>query len=94
MLIAHPEENDAGKRVQFRRSNKRLWPDSDRNMSYEIPQSLRLEHTEAPTCFRNAAYAATVVMVRRTLEGVCSENGVTRKPLIKALQQMKGVGLI
>lgn len=33
-------------------------------------------------------------MVRRTLEGVCSENGISKGPLIKALQQMAADGLI
>ncbi len=33
-------------------------------------------------------------MVRRTLEGVCAENGIKKQPLIRALQEMKGGGLI
>lgn len=92
MLIAHPK--DEKRSYTFRRSNKRLWPASDREMSSKIPESLRLEHKEARSCFSKAAYTATVVMVRRTLEGVCSENGVSKKPLIKALQQMQADGLI
>lgn len=36
---------------------------------------------------------ATVVMVRRALEGVCAENGVKKQPLIRALQQMQNNGL-
>jgi len=92
ILIAHPKEGKDS--YKFRRSNKRLWPVSDREMSSKIPESLRLEHKEARSCFSNAAYTATVVMVRRTLEGVCSENGISKKPLIKALQQMQADGLI
>ncbi len=56
-------------------------------------QSLRLEHKEARSCFSAAAYTATVVMVRRTLEGVCAENGVKKQPLMRALQQMQSNGL-
>src|SRR5260370_42497354 len=63
-------------------------------MSSKIPESLRLEHKEARACFSNGSYTATVVMVRRTLEGVCAENGVKKQPLIKALQQLEKDGLI
>lgn len=91
MLIAHPKEERA---FEFRKKNKRLWPDSGREMSSKIPEALRLEHKEARVCFGNAAYTATVVMVRRTLEGVCSDHGITQKPLIRALQKMQSDGLI
>ena len=33
-------------------------------------------------------------MVRRTLEGVCIEQGITKKPLFKALEEMRDKGLI
>src|ERR1700691_1007633 len=92
MLIAHPKDEQSSYR--FRSSNKRLWPLPDREMSPTIPESLRLEHKEARCCFSTGAYTATVVMVRRTLEGVCSENGSNKKPLIKALQQMQAEGLV
>jgi hypothetical protein len=92
MLIAHPK--DGANSYQFRRQNKRLWPAPDREMSSKIPEPLRLEHGEARSCFRSSAYTATVVMVRRTLEGVCAEHGVNKKPLIAALQQMQADGLI
>jgi hypothetical protein len=92
MLIAHPK--DEKNPYKFRVMNTRLWPAADRQLSPNIPESLRLEHKEARSCFSNAAYTATVVMVRRTLEGVCSENGVSKRPLIKALQQMEADGLI
>ena len=92
MLITHPQ--DEKNKRSFLRNNKRIWPTSDREMSSKIPESLRLEHKEARSCFKIAAYTATVVMVRRTLEGVCSENGVSKTPLIKALQQMQTDGLI
>ena len=43
---------------------------------------------------RGAAYTATVVMVRRTLEGICAEHGLKVYPLFKALHQMKEQGLV
>jgi Domain of unknown function (DUF4145) len=92
MLIHH--DVDEKKTWKFRESNKVLWPSPIREMSSKIPESLRLEHKEARSCFSTAAYTATVVMVRRTLEGVCAENGVRIQPLIKALQKMQTEGLI
>jgi hypothetical protein len=92
MLIQHDADDKDSYR--FRKSNELLWPSSGREMSSKVPESLRLENKEARTCFRNGAYTATVVMVRRTLEGVCAENGVKKQPLIKALQQMAADGLI
>ena len=93
MLISHPKDETAAK-YNFKRINKMLWPVSVREFSSTIPESLRLEHKEARACFNNAAYTATVVMVRRTLEGVCSENGVKKAPLISALKEMQNQGLI
>jgi hypothetical protein len=71
----------------------RLWPSPPR-LSYEIPQSLRREVTEARSCFDTKAYTATVVMVRRTLEGVCADHGVTKRPLNNALKEMGSLNLL
>ena len=71
-----------------------LWPVLERNLSDTVPESLRQEHSEARACFHAKAYTATVVMVRRTLEGVCADHGITRKPLYAALDEMKSNGLI
>jgi Domain of unknown function (DUF4145) len=45
-------------------------------------------------CFSVKAYGATVVMVRRILEGVCKENGVQERILIKGLEELKKAGLV
>lgn len=71
-----------------------LWPQPHQEMSETIPETLRLEVGEAQACFRTTAYTATVVMVRRTLEGICAEHGMKSSPLFKALAQMKEQGLI
>src|SRR5450755_2150382 len=71
-----------------------LWPALERNLSDVVPGPLRQEHSEARACFNAKAYTATVVMVRRTLEGVCADHGVTRKPLYAALDEMRSAGLI
>ena len=71
-----------------------LWPTPERVLSDAVPESLRQEHAEARACFNARAYTATVVMVRRTLEGVCSDHEVTKKPLYAALEEMRSSGLI
>lgn len=51
MLIAHPK--DETNSYQYRKRNKRLWPDPGKEISSKIPESLRLEHKEARACFSN-----------------------------------------
>jgi hypothetical protein len=93
MLIAHPKER-GGHPNHDPRTARVLWPVGHREISTKVPESLRLEHSEARSCYNNNAYTAAVVMVRRTLEGVCADNGVKKTPLFKALEQMKENGLI
>ncbi|WP_432052077.1 DUF4145 domain-containing protein [Streptomyces xiamenensis] len=76
-----------------------IWPEQLRPLSHQVPQPLRREHEEARQCFKAKAYTATAVMVRRTLEGVCSDQGVSGangrpKPLVKMLEQLKSDGKI
>lgn len=70
----------------------RIWPHNERLLSSAIPASLRREAEEARACYDAKAYTAAVVMVRRTLEGVCQEHGVDDRPLAKALQKMLDQG--
>lgn len=65
-----------------------------RQLSSEVPAPLRSEFGEAGACFRAKAYKATVVMVRRVLEGACRENGVQERTLIRSLEKLKADGLI
>jgi hypothetical protein len=67
---------------------------SPRSLSSQVPESLRREFEEARTCFSAKAYAATVVMVRRVLEGTCHESSVTEHPLARALEKLREGGLI
>ncbi|MEU6725952.1 DUF4145 domain-containing protein [Nonomuraea wenchangensis] len=74
-----------------------VWPITDqRSMvrSILIPEELRREHQEAQRCFNADAYTATVVMVRRALEGVCSQHKITATSLVRALEEMESQGLI
>ena len=65
-----------------------------RRLSRNIPRPLRRDWEEARTCFDAKAYTATAVMVRRTLEGTCKENGIGGKSLYKGLADLKDRGLI
>lgn len=63
-------------------------------LSPRVPAPLRREWNEAKTCLESKAYAACVVMVRRTLEGTCAEQGVKKRTLAKALDELRDQGLI
>lgn len=65
-----------------------------RRLNSDIPLRLRQGYDEAKTCFSAKAFTATVVMVRRTLEGTCKLNGVKGKTLHAGLRELKENGLI
>jgi hypothetical protein len=72
-----------------------LWPATQRLLSLAIPSALREELEEARACFKVKAYRAAAVMVRRTLEGFCQDQGVpVRRSLHEALRHLKEAGLI
>lgn len=70
-----------------------LYP-AGRELTADVPFGLREEWKEAQTCFRNKSYKACAVMVRRTLEGTCKENGVSEKTLAQGLRKMLAEGKI
>lgn len=94
LVIRESIEEKEGEEEGEKRVVQVLWPMPDRVLNNVIPEALRQEHAEARACFRAKAYIATTVMVRRTLEGVCSDQGVTKKPLYAALEEMRSSGLI
>jgi Domain of unknown function (DUF4145) len=63
-------------------------------LSPSVPNNLRREWEEAQTCFRAKAYAACVVMVRRTLEGTCADQGVKENTLARSLKKLAADGLV
>ncbi|MFC0096167.1 DUF4145 domain-containing protein [Micromonospora marina] len=65
-----------------------------RQLSSDIPEKLRQEFEEARTCFDTKAYTATVVMVRRTLEGIAVDNGIAERNLVRQISKMRDQGLI
>ncbi|MER6229498.1 DUF4145 domain-containing protein [Streptomyces sp. NPDC001616] len=77
-----------------------LWPEQQRPLSLHVPEDLRRVHAEGRRCFSAKAYTATAVMVRRTLEAVCVDQGMVNdasgrpKPLFKMLEEMRDQGKI
>lgn len=74
----------------------RVWPDGGSPpISPAVPAPIRLEHAEAWTCFNARAYTATAVMVRRTLEGICADQGIIkRQPLVASLKDLRNADKI
>jgi hypothetical protein len=67
---------------------------SPHRISPTVPEELRREWGEARTCFDSKAYTACLVMVRRTLEGTCRDQGVSKRTLARSLEELKAQGLI
>ncbi|MEV8362559.1 DUF4145 domain-containing protein [Streptomyces niveus] len=70
-----------------------LWPRTS-SLSHLVPCDLRRAYQEASTCFAAGAFTAAAVMVRRTLEGVCADQGANGKVLMKSLQELLEAGMI
>ncbi|MEU0216587.1 DUF4145 domain-containing protein [Streptomyces sp. NPDC006265] len=49
---------------------------------------------EARACFDSKLYTAAAVMVRRSLEGMCIEQGTKKSALFQALQELRDDGKI
>ena len=65
-----------------------------RRLSHAIPRALRGEFAEARKCFDAKAYGATLVMVRRVLEGTCADQGSTKHTLADSLKELQTQGKI
>ncbi len=57
--------------------------------SSEIPEDVKKLIEEAIICFGNECYTATAIMLRRTLEQVCSEKGCKGNNLHERLEDLK-----
>ena len=71
-----------------------VWPSSTSTVGARVPTPLRREYEQARTCYQAHAYTAVAVMVRRTLEGVCAEEGVKHKTLSQSLTALQEAGRI
>lgn len=65
-----------------------------RQLSFDIPNALRDGFDEARRCFDAKVYTATLVMVRRTLEGTCQDQGATKRTLAASLKELESQGKI
>lgn len=65
-----------------------------RQLNWAVPEPLRREWDEALACFAAKAYAAALVMVRRTLEGTLVEHGINERTLHAGLKKLREQGLI
>lgn len=66
------------------------WPSSATGpLSPSIPLPIAREMREARACFSAKLYTATAVMVRRTLEGMCFDQGTGKKALFAALGELR-----
>ncbi|MFD4725795.1 DUF4145 domain-containing protein [Streptomyces seoulensis] len=73
----------------------REWPsDSSGPLSPSIPRAIAREMREARACFSAKLYTATAVMVRRTLEGMCVDQGTSKKALFAALGELRDANKI
>ncbi|MGW1705873.1 DUF4145 domain-containing protein [Streptomyces sp. NPDC002206] len=73
----------------------REWPsDSSGPLSPSIPRAIAREMREARACFSAKLYTATAVMVRRTLEGMCVDQGTAKKVLFQALGELRDANKI
>ncbi|MFI8787116.1 DUF4145 domain-containing protein [Streptomyces sp. NPDC055105] len=73
----------------------REWPSSSTGpLSPSIPTSIAREMREARACFNAKLYTATAVMVRRTLEGMCVDQGTVKKQLFAALGELRDANKI
>ncbi|MGY1871994.1 DUF4145 domain-containing protein [Nocardia gipuzkoensis] len=67
---------------------------SPRRLSQAVPRELREGFEEARKCFDAKVYTATLVMVRRTLEATCADQGSRKRTLAQSLKELKAQGKI
>ena len=71
-----------------------LYPLADNRVNPKLPVPLKSAYSEAISCFKSKAYTATVIMCRKTLEGICVEHGVKGNNLVSSLKVLKDKGVI
>lgn len=71
-----------------------LWPPSGPPIRAEVPPVVRQELTHARAGLRSGSPTSAVLHVRRLLEAVCADHGVTGRTLFHALRELRDGGLI
>jgi hypothetical protein len=75
-------------------SADRLWPPPMEELNWSVPGSLRAAFSEAQVCYKANAYTAAAVMCRKTIEGVCKEQGIKGRNLAEMLRKLRDRHLI
>lgn len=78
----------------FEADTPAIYYPAPRRLSTAVPAPLRNAFDEARKCFNAKAYQATLVMVRRTLEGTCADQGSTKRTLATSLKELRAQGKI
>ncbi|WP_157247412.1 DUF4145 domain-containing protein [Nonomuraea typhae] len=94
LLLSGEEEPDADPDDLPARPAEVLWPAPGREIGEQVPDVVRTELTQARTGLRAGSPAAAVLHVRRLLEAVCADHGVTGRTLFHALHELRARGLI
>lgn len=66
---------------------ERIYP-PQRYIHYKIPDTLRRSFREALICLQSSCYLATVIMCRRTLEGLCHHHDSSFRDLAAGLKKL------
>ena len=66
-----------------------LYPKLDKNINSKLPKYIDHAFKEAQKCFKCHAFTASVIMCRKTLEGICKEYKIEKGNLQKKLENMK-----
>lgn len=66
-----------------------LYPKPDKNINSKLPKYIDDAFKEALQCFKCEAFTASVIMCRKTLEGICKEYRIETRHLYDKLKTMK-----
>jgi len=94
VIQEHEDWDDAGKQLVPDGPPIVLWPGLDSPLSAEIPEPTRNTLEEARACHRAGAFTASALMVRRTLEAVCTDKGAAGRDLYAKLNSLKEMKVI
>lgn len=73
---------------------KRVWPSPEPEISWELPEVVRISLREAQACLRAKAYIASAAMSGRALEALCRDLNADDSMLGKGLKQLHDKGQI
>lgn len=72
----------------------RIYPQYEYQPSWDVPEPIRETFEEGLTSYRAGAHTPTVIMCRKTLEGVAEDHGIEERTLVNSLKKMRDDGVI